>query len=888
MDQIQTAIIANWGFLDNLSEGVILLHEDGTLVFVNEAVRQHLQIFGYVNNLRHIYEQIGTGETWSRWERLLLNVPSQANLTTAAGTLDIQSKPMVWGNDETLIMLVLNPSEHYSELPQDSSEEALYQHIDNLRRENQQLMRHVSQVERLEILAEASNEISQSMDVVGILTSLGNHMRQSVSGAGYTIYQWTADDQAVKIIINHRCQPEPYTQHSSTGILHPVKKQSVLNQLKDRQTMLMTQVGPHNQGYLPGKLIWQSTAEVNFNVVLIPIFSGTEPFGFIALAISTHQPDLDQNSFQLLATLINQTVVALDKVRLLTSLRTLNDELDQRVVRRTQDLGKERDRFELLLRITTELSSTLDQEHILNRSLELVNEVAQATQGVIMLIDEEGAVGQPGEFIFRAAFGMTRFLGQIHMGQPSGLMRGEGLAGWVVANRQAVIVQDTAQDPRWITRRESNSHRSALAVPLEFSGEGIGVLMLFHTETNAFTPQQLKLLEAAATQVSSAVYNAHLYTLIRNQAEKLGRMLREEQVSNAKMQAILESIADGVLVADRHGKTILANMATSSILGIQRESLLGHNVRTLSGIYGQSGNAWIETIETWANNPKHIAGEKFLEEDMSIVDEGRIISVHLAPVFAGGQFFGTVSIFRDRTKEVEVDRMKSDFVSTVSHELRTPLTSIKGYTDLILMGATGELNEAQSRYLQVIKTNADRLQELVNDLLDISRLETGRATLDLKLVELPQIIDEVVNGHLQGRITHDQKEIATDIVIAADLPVVNGDTTRITQILTNLIDNAFNYTPDGGKITVTAQHKNEYVRISVTDTGYGIDFTQQDKIFDRFYRSDDARVQKVSGTGLGLPIVQSLVEMHGGKLTLQSELGQGSTFTFTLPCITAV
>lgn len=878
------AITTNWHFLDNLNEGIIILHEDGTLLFVNEAARQHLQLFGFISHLSDIYDQVSNTDSWPRWERLLENVPSQANLHTTVGLIDIQSKPMVWDEDKNLIMLIVTPSEHYEDLPADSSEEALYQHIENLRRENQQLIRQVSQVERLEILAEASSEISQSMDAEAILTTLGTHMREAVSGAGYTIYEWTENLQAVRIPLNYRHHPEPYLEHDPTATTYPVEERSVLNQLKDRHTMLMTQVSLYNQGYLPGDLIWCTTAEVNFNVVLIPIFSGTKPFGFIALGIASHQPDLDQNSFQLLATLLNQTVVALDKVRLVNSLRTLNDELDQRVARRTQDLGKERDRFELLLRITTELSSTLDQDHILNRALELVNEVAQATQGVIMLIDEEGQIGQQGEFIFRAAFGMTRFLG--HMGQPSGLMRHEGLAGWVVTNRKAVIVADTAQDPRWIDRSESSEHRSVLAVPLEFSGEGIGVLMLFHNETNSFTPQQLKLLEAAATQVSSAVYNAHLYTLIRDQAEKLGRMLREEQIGNAKMQAILESIADGVLVADRHGETIVANMATSTILGIKREALLGRNVRTLSGLYGQSGNAWIETIETWASNPKHIAGEKFLEEDMSIIDEGRIISVHLAPVFAGGQFFGTVSIFRDRTKEVEVDRMKSDFVSTVSHELRTPLTSIKGYTDLILMGATGELNEAQNRYLQVIKTNADRLQELVNDLLDISRLETGRANLDLKLVEIPPLIDEVVNGHLQGRINHEQKEIEREIIIANGLPVVNADMTRLTQILTNLVDNAFNYTPEGGKITVTARHAEKYLHISVSDTGYGIDPAQQDKIFDRFYRSDDARVQKVSGTGLGLPIVQSLVEMHGGKLSLESVLGEGSTFTFTLPCIT--
>jgi PAS domain S-box-containing protein len=655
----------------------------------------------------------------------------------------------------------------------------------------------------------------------------------------------------------------------------------MLNQLIDRHTLLMTQISATNQGYLLGKIAWQPTAAVSLNVILMPIFAGSEPFGFIAVGIPPHQPELDQNSFQLLSTLTNQTVTALDKTRLVNSLRALNDELDQRVIRRTTALGEERDRFELLLRITTELSSTLDQEHILQRALELVNEIAEATQGIIMLIDDEGNIGKKGEFIFRAAFGMSRFLG--HMGQPTGLMRDQGLAGWVVANRQAVIVSDTAQDPRWVMRAESSEHRSALAVPLEFSGEGIGVLMLFHNKVNAFSPQQLKLLEAAATQVSSAIYNAHLYTLIRNQAEKLGRLLREEQVGNAKMQAILESIADGVLVADRHGEIILANAALNTILGVTREQWLGRNVRELSGIYGKSGHAWLETIETWASNPRYIAGETFLEEQMTIEDDGRIVGVHLAPVFAGRQFFGTVSIFRDRTKEVEVDRMKSDFVSTVSHELRTPLTSIKGYTDLILMGATGALSEAQERYLQVIKSNADRLQELVNDLLDISRLEAGRTKLDLKQISLPALIDEIVHGHLQGRIQHEGKGMEAVISTTAVLPSIQGDETRLTQILTNLIDNAFNYTPEGGKISIKAWADERQVHISISDTGYGIAPHQLNKIFDRFYRSDDARIQKVSGTGLGLPIVQHLVDMHGGSLSVTSELGQGSTFTVSLP-----
>ena len=573
-----------------------------------------------------------------------------------------------------------------------------------------------------------------------------------------------------------------------------------------------------------------------------------------------------------------QAAIAIHNAQLVTSLRELNDELDQRVAHRTRALGEERDRFLMLLRITTELSASLDEDRVLVRALELINGVVQATEGLILLIDESSR-----EFVIRAAFGMEAR--QIPpRGRPSGMMRDEGLAGWIVENREAVILHHAPDDPRWTDRPNARHYRSVLGVPLIFSGEVVGVLMLFHPEPNAFTEQQLRLVEGAGAQVSNAIYNAHLYLLIRNQAERVGGMLREEQVNTAKMQAILESIADGVLVANEQGQAILVNVACGDILGIGRDQLLGQNLTRLSGLYGSAGDSWLQTIQDWASKSDQIEGQSYLADELVIPDENKVVSVHVAPVFAGGQFFGTVSIFRDRTKEVEVDRVKTEFVSTVSHELRTPLTSIKGYTDLMLMGATGPVGEAQLRYLKVIKNNADRLQELVNDLLDISRLETGKTRLDLRPIDIAQVVHHVLD-HLKGRINHEEKEMTVVVDMPVKLPLAHADYTRVTQILTNLADNAFNYTPPQGQIVLSAAVRDDQIWLSVRDTGIGIAPENMGKIFDRFYRADDMRVQKVSGTGLGLPIVQSLVEMHGGRLNVESVLGEGSTFTFNLPIV---
>lgn len=213
------------------------------------------------------------------------------------------------------------------------------------------------------------------------------------------------------------------------------------------------------------------------------------------------------------------------------------------------------------------------------------------------------------------------------------------------------------------------------------------------------------------------------------------------------------------------------------------------------------------------------------------------------------------------------------------------MTSIKGYADLMLMGAAGAMSPPQARYLKVIKNNADRLHMLVNDLLNISRIETGKTTLDLRPLDVPQIIDQVVEGHLRGRVQHEDKQLDIYKEIEPSLPLVNADHARVTQILTNLIDNAFNYTPESGSISLTARSKGNFVFVSVNDTGIGISDENQKKIFERFFRAEDEQVQAVPGTGLGLAIVRSLIEMHGGKLQVKSKLGKGSTFTFNLPVV---
>ncbi|GJM41574.1 MAG: histidine kinase [Ardenticatenaceae bacterium] len=613
-------------------------------------------------------------------------------------------------------------------------------------------------------------------------------------------------------------------------------------------------------------------------VLGVPLQREAELDGILILADTENPVRFTNKDVSWATTFGVQVATALQNAKLFEEQRAFNETLDRRVAARTQALNDESIRVKILLRITSELSVSLDQDRVLNQALQLVNGVVNAAEGVIMLIDQES-----GELIFQAAIGSDRPVPP--GGVPSGMMRNEGLAGWMMENRSAVIVHNSHEDPRWLERETSRKHRSVLGVPLisNEDEEVIGVLMMFHTEPNAFTNQQLDLVEAAAIQVANAINNASLYKLIFEQAEQLGSMLRTEIIQKANLEAILESIADGVIVADSRNEVDIANLPACNILDIPRDQLLGKSINELLGLYGHFGESWIHTINDWANNADRIEQWTYLADQLVIED--KFVSVHLSPVLSDNQFYGTVSIFRDITKEVEVDKLKSEFVSTVSHELRTPMTSIKGYADLMLMGAAGEMTEPQIRYLEVIKNNADRLHMLVNDLLDISRIETGKTGLDLRPLDIPQIIEQVVDGHLNGRIQHESRTLDVNTRMAPGLPLVNADHARITQVLTNLLDNALNYTPDNGRITISANATHSYVHISVTDTGIGIAKENLDKIFDRFYRAEDSEVQQVPGTGLGLAIVRSLIEMHGGRLRVESELGKGSTFTFNIPVV---
>ncbi|RPJ29039.1 MAG: GAF domain-containing protein [Chloroflexi bacterium] len=615
------------------------------------------------------------------------------------------------------------------------------------------------------------------------------------------------------------------------------------------------------------------------SILAVPMTLSGRTIGM--LSAQSYQPGVyTEDDLQILSTLANQAAVAIQNGRLFNETERLAREFEMRVIERTAQLQREQQNTETLLRILTEVSSSLDLDRALNRTLALLNDAIGAEQGTIMLLNAEDNL-----LHYRAGYG---YLSDKVSGEGRGfkLKIGEGLAGWVVERREATLVNDLLNDPRWVkTGASSREHRSAIAMPLLVAEDVIGVLMVFHRKPDYFSSELLNLVKAIAGQVAVAINNAHLYELIRDQAERLGSMLRREQEDASRSQAILEAVADGVLVTGQNNRISFLNQSAAQILNLEPGYVMGQALDVFGGLFGKSAGSWMETIRNWSEGPVgYEPGDTFAEQ--LDLENGRIVLVHLAPVILQNDFLGTVSIFRDITHEVEVDRLKSEFVATVSHELRTPMTSIRGYVDVLLMGAAGAVNENQAHFLSIIKNNTERLNILVNDLLDISRIESGRVTLSPQALDLREIAEDVIEDVLR-RSQEENKPMALSLDMPKKLPHVYGDIERVRQILGNLVDNAYHYTPQNGTIIVRIQCLNggNEVQVDVEDNGVGIPLEDQSRVFERFYRGEHPLVLATPGTGLGLSIVKQIVEMHKGRIWMKSSgvPGDGSIFSFTLP-----
>lgn len=351
-------------------------------------------------------------------------------------------------------------------------------------------------------------------------------------------------------------------------------------------------------------------------------------------------------------------------------------------------------------------------------------------------------------------------------------------------------------------------------------------------------------------------------------AERLDHTIRTLTEERNQSAAILASMAEGVAVIGSNHRLIFCNAAFREALDIEEKSCEGRPAVEL-----------IRHSDLLSVISMALGGDQTVHSELVVgTVKTMSYSVTATPVCSGAAK-GAVIVLHDISELRRLERARRDFVANVSHEFKTPLTAIQGFAETLLSGAL-EDSSNNRRFVEIIRENSLRLEQLTNDLLKLSRIEAGRLQLELQPVAAADVIQSCLEA---ARVKCDAKQLALQIEYETDLAPMKGDLRSLQEILENLIDNAVRYSTPGGRVTIEASAHGSEIVLSVSDTGIGIPKSEQDRIFERFYRTDAARSRESGGTGLGLSIVKHLIEAQGGRIQLESELGRGSTFRIFLP-----
>jgi signal transduction histidine kinase len=367
-------------------------------------------------------------------------------------------------------------------------------------------------------------------------------------------------------------------------------------------------------------------------------------------------------------------------------------------------------------------------------------------------------------------------------------------------------------------------------------------------------------------------------------SERLKDAYRRQAIAQQRDEAIILSMGEGLIAVDSDNRVSLINRTACDLLELPDEaSAVGKPGPSLFALYGSNDASGkplaLEDRPTY--KALHTGNPVKDEYELHRKDGAKhVLTISANPVKLNGQVIGAVTVLRDITKEKEVDRMKTEFISLASHQLRTPLSAIKWFSEMLVSGDAGELKEDQMEFAKNIADSTERMIDLVNALLNISRIESGRIVVDPKPTDVKELVNGIVSD-LKAKI--EEKQHSLVISVHEDLPKINLDPRLIGQVYMNLLTNAIKYTPKGGEISVFVSRKDDQIISQITDNGYGIPEEQQGRLFQKFFRAANAVKVETDGTGLGLYLIKAIIESSGGKIWFKSAEGKGSTFWFSMP-----
>lgn len=505
-------------------------------------------------------------------------------------------------------------------------------------------------------------------------------------------------------------------------------------------------------------------------------------------------------------------------------------------VKQAEDEIRRRNReLSLLPEIGKELSARLDIKDLANVLLKRTVETFGANQGTLLIINESGTAQKNHLFSLPEGFIKEN---TINVDQIINTLKQDG---------HGFIIDDTHNDPRWYANTDNLIH-SAVIVPLSGRHGLLGLLALTHEMDHYFNLEHLLLLQAIASQAAIAIENASLYS----------NVVKEQR----RLSAILQNAAEAILMFDEEGHLSLMNPIGEKIFA-------GMNLITGEAIRSGGGyDTLIQMIEDVRTS--HAARSK----EITWPDE-RTFATLLTPIESGG----VVAILHDVTHFKEVEKVKDEFIATASHDLKNPITSILGFSQLI--SQAGPLNEKQAEFAQRIQGAAQTMNELVQNMMQLAQIDL-HTTQKHEVMEIGKLLAEMADEFTSQAREKEQTLTFT----SPPMPVqINGNPLQLRQLFRNLLGNAIKYTSRKGNIQLKGRIANNWILIDVQDNGYGIPTSDLPFIFDRFYRAHHEQVNEVEGNGLGLAIVKSIVEQHDGTVSVESNIGEGSRFTVTLPLL---
>jgi two-component system, NtrC family, sensor kinase len=664
-------------------------------------------------------------------------------------------------------------------------------------------------------------------------------------------------------------------------------------------------------------------ATMGFRALLVvPMLRQGEPIGAIGVGRAERGEFPDQQ-VDLLKTFADQAVIAVENVRLFTEVQARTAELTQSV-----------DELTALGEVSRALNSTLDLETVLQTIVTRANKIAGTAGCTIWEYDEPRA-----EFRRRASdYADSADAAVLQApGRVTTVPRGQGVTTRVMERRQPVQIHDitTAADYESPIRGPlvEAGHRALLGVPLLSEDAVIGVLAVTRKTPGEFEPRIVRLLSRFATQSTLAIRNARLFREIEDKSHeletiskkfkelyRLSTVMQEPLSLTDQLRRVLES-ARQVIGIDRFiiwsvppGNETLTVVAAAGFTEEEQAELSGIRMPLADGPL--MARSFRDNVALVFNEDHPIPPELRLRPPYSRVRPLRTNNLASVPLIARGTPVGVLSadnrarrvpiqpdtiellqtfashaavaienarLFReiaDQSRQLEVaSRHKSEFLANMSHELRTPLNAILGFSEILAEGMFGDINDKQAEYLGDILESGRHLLSLINDILDLSKIEAGRMELEATDFDLPTAIDNTLT---LVRERAGRRGITLGRAIDGRVRTIRADERKVKQVVLNLLSNALKFTPEGGRIDVRASLGEGLVEVSVADTGVGIAPEDQEAVFEEFRQVGTAD-KNVEGTGLGLALSRKFIGLHGGRIWVESKLGQGSTFTFTLP-----